>query len=108
VGEIVTWQNTLPITLTFQPDGDVHVKLANQLVTLLSDVRYRDGDLNGTFNGSLPAPDIARYPHRLLLMNLRIRDGVLGGAAVAFANTERSHYGLPSWIWLKRKDPRKP
>jgi len=102
-GEIVTWQKPLPITITFQPDGDVHVKLANQLRTLLNDVSFRDGDLSGTFTGSLPAQDIARHPHRLQLMNLRIRDGVLGGAVIAFATTDRFHYGLPSWIWLKRK-----
>jgi len=89
--------------LTFQPDGDVHVKLDNQLTTLLNNVRFTDGDFSGTFNGALPAPDIGRYPHRLQLMNLKIRDGILGGAVVAFANTDRSHYGLPSWIWLKRK-----
>jgi len=39
----------------------------------------------------------------LRLMNLRIRDGILGGAGLAFAISPRSHYGLPSRTWLKRK-----
>src|SRR5277367_6287852 len=35
-GTLRTWTGTVPLTLVFQPDGDIHVKLGDQLETLLN------------------------------------------------------------------------
>ena len=102
VGQVVTWERSVPITVVFKPGGDVHVKLDDQLETTLNRVSYTDGSLGGRFAGRLTAPDIARRPHILEFENVRLRDGKLVGALMAIDQTQRSHYALPSWVELRR------
>lgn len=97
-GTVSTYQGTVPLTLLFQHDGDVHVELDEEMRTLLNYVSFRDGQLLGRFAGSIPTEDARRHPHTVLL-NLRLRDGRLVGAATA----QSSFFALSSYVELKKK-----
>ena len=101
-GTVRTYQGAVPLTLRFQPDGDVHVQLDEEMRTLLNDVSFRDGRLLGRFAGSIPTEDARRQPHTVLL-NVRLRSGRLVGAASA----QSGYFALSSLADLTRKpDPK--
>jgi CubicO group peptidase (beta-lactamase class C family) len=75
-GTVRTWQGSVPLTLTIQPDGDVHVKLGSQLETLLTTVPpfIKEHRLVGMFTGSMPTPDVKDYADKIgLTLSLRPR-----------------------------------
>ncbi len=102
-GTIRTYQGTLPLTLSFQPDGDVHVRIGEQLRTLLNDAAFRDGQLTGRFAGHIPTPDAEHHRH-IVLLNLRLRgDGRLGGQATAHTPSEPLYFALTSYVELTKR-----
>jgi len=102
VGTVQTWQDRIPFSMTFQADGDIHVKLGDDLETLLNKVSFRDGYLSGRFAGSIPTPDASRYPHSLLI-RLRLRGEELSGQATAQTTSEPVHFALSAFAKLSRK-----
>lgn len=101
-GEVVTPDGEVPLTLVFQPDGDVHVRLGDGgLVTLLNDPSLRDGRLVGRFAGTIPSDHIGRHPH-IVQLDLRLRDGSLIGAANAIAGDGGYYFALSSYTELRR------
>src|SRR5205823_7630598 len=52
-GTLRTWERTVPMSIVFQPDGDVHVRLEGQLETLLDQVSWRENHLTGRFAGTI-------------------------------------------------------
>ena len=100
-GRVQTWQNSIPLTLNFQSDGDVDVKLGDELETLLNNARFTDGELVGRFSGSIPTPDASRYPSNIRL-DVRLRAGKLSGEVTAQTTTEPEHYGLSSFVELEK------
>jgi len=56
-GTVQTWRSTIPITPECKPDGDIHVKLGDQLESVLNEVQYQDGNLDGRFAGNIPTED---------------------------------------------------
>jgi CubicO group peptidase (beta-lactamase class C family) len=101
-GTVRTWEKSLPIMITFQPDGDVHVKLADELETLLNEATYRNGNLVGRFTGTIPTTDAGRHGHSVLL-NVRLRDGKLSGQVTAQTTEEPIYYALTSYVELEKK-----
>jgi CubicO group peptidase (beta-lactamase class C family) len=102
-GEITTSDEVVPVTLTVQPDGDVHVKIADQLRTLLDRASFSDGYLSGTSYGAIPSSDAQMHSHnigyRLLL------DGeLLSGYVYTQFTTHRSYGNFSSYIRLKRAE----
>ena len=91
----------VPIALLFQPDGDVHVTLDNQLKTLLSGASYANGVFAGNFTGTIPTEDQRRHTNAVRL-DLRLRDGVLRGQASAISPSGGYHYALSSYVELRR------
>ena len=100
-GTVRTWQATIPLQLIFQPDGDIHVKLGDQLETLLNDARWEDKMLTGKFASSIPTPDAAHHSHAIHL-ELWQRSGKLTGEANAEATEEPAHYSIASYVELTR------
>jgi CubicO group peptidase (beta-lactamase class C family) len=84
-GTAQTWQGSVPLTLTVQADGDVHVKLGDQLETLLFTIPpfLKEHRLVGMFTGTMPTPDVKNYADKVGL-TLSLRDGHLIGEALAF------------------------
>ncbi len=100
-GTLRTYEGELPLALLFQPDGDVHVRLGDQLRTLLNGVSYREDNLIGRFAGTIPTEEQRRHPHSILL-NLRLQGGSLSGQATAQTTNEPIHFALTSYVTLTK------
>lgn len=100
-GTLRTYDATVPMTLLFQPDGDVHVTLGGQLETLLTGAQFQNGALVGRFAGTIPSEEQRRHQHSVLL-NLRLRDGRLVGQASAQTTEEPVYYALTSYVELTK------
>ena len=111
-GTARTWQGSIPLTITVQPNGDVHVKLGDQLETLLTTVPpfIKEHRLVGMFTGTMPTPDVKNYTDKVGL-TLSLRDGRLIGEALAFNTMDFDPYaGKPEftisfYVELTKKSP---
>lgn len=102
-GSIRTYQGQVPFSLTFQPDGDVHAQLGEQLATLIDDASFRDGRFTGAMIGELGTEDTEG--HDLLDLDLSLRGEVLNGSITATWPTWRRgrvRNALSHWIELAR------
>lgn len=100
-GHIRTWQARIPLEMDFRPDGDIHIKLGDELKTLLDDARWDGHELVAFFPGEVPTPDADRR-RTFLRLDLWLRDGNLSGEINAVAVHHREYYSLPSWVKLAR------
>ncbi len=66
-GTVHTYEKDLPITLTVQEDGDVHVQFEGQMKTLLNGARFHDGWLRGPNAGRLEDRRYRAHSLRLAL-----------------------------------------
>jgi CubicO group peptidase (beta-lactamase class C family) len=101
-GTIATTRGDLPVAFTFQPDGDVHVKVGNQLETLISGIGYDDGLLSGTFLADIPAEEAAGHLHRVTI-SLRQVGTRLSGFVTSEITNERGKFSLPSYAAFQKK-----
>jgi CubicO group peptidase (beta-lactamase class C family) len=101
-GQIKTWSGTLPVVMAFQADRDVHIKVGEQLETLVNNVRFENGRFTGRCHGTIPAPDVRPSPHNLRL-SLTLRGSTLSGTVAAATTNLRDHFYLPSWITLSKQ-----
>ena len=110
IGTARTWQGPVPLTLTIQPDGDVHVKLGDQLETLLTTVPpfLKQHRLVGMFTGTMPTPDVKNYTDKVGL-TLSLRNNRLAGEALAFNDVDFDPYAgkpnvtISSYVELVKK-----
>jgi len=79
-GKLVTYQGEAPLRIVVQPDGDVHVRVGDQLETLLSNATFQNGFLRGRFAGKVPFDDNRGRDYQVQF-ELKLRDGVLNGSA---------------------------
>lgn len=106
-GKLVTYKQEFPIVLSIREDGDVHLKLADQLETLLSAPTFQDGFLRGRFVGDIAHED-ARGNRYQIGLELKLREendrAVLNGGATAFAVHEgRGSSAVTHWVELERE-----
>ena len=104
-GTLRTYDDSLPLYLIFQPDGDVHVRLGDQLRTLLNGASFQNGALVGRFAGRIPSAEQGRHPHSILL-NVRLNEGTLRGQASAQTTVEPIYYALSSYVELTKVEDR--
>ena len=100
-GKIETYQGSVEVWLDVRQGGDVHVKMDGQLEAVLNDARFDDGVLRGRFAGQVPAPDMVRHPHDVLI-EATLRGDRLFGAATAMSTTDPIHWALSSRLELRR------
>jgi len=98
-GQIKTYSGVMPIQMIFQNDGDIHVKIENQLETLLNSVNFKDFILTGVFNEEIKTEDTSCFPHTIHL-KMKLRGKRLYGYANA---TARPFFSISSWIELREK-----
>ena len=80
-----------PITMSFQPDGDIQVQIGRQYRTLLNGVRVEDGCLRGSFRSDIPSV-IKDYPYNLhIKLKLRSNRTLDGSLTSSSYGTERTN-----------------
>jgi CubicO group peptidase (beta-lactamase class C family) len=104
-GKIVTHHSELPLVLEVKDDKDVHVKLDDQLETLLSGARFQDGWLRGTFAGDLGTDDDRGRDYHLHL-EAKLRDDTLSGPITAMTLPDAwGSNAVTHWVELEREKP---
>jgi len=101
-GEIKTYEEVLPVTLLFQHDGDVHVRIQGQRETLMNRVRFDNNFLTGTSYGTIPSEDARRHPHTISY-RLLLQEKKLSGYVNTSFSTGRSYGNFSSYIHLAKK-----
>lgn len=113
-GSVHTNEGQLPIKLSVQPSGDVHVRIGGEprfgnrtsvrQEALLNDVKFVNGTLTGSTLAQIETSDTKRHPH-ITELRLKLRDGVLNGAASANSVFDGLWvYSLPYWAELTRSN----
>ncbi|HEV8355504.1 MAG TPA: serine hydrolase domain-containing protein [Gemmatimonadales bacterium] len=113
-GTLRTWQSSVPLTLTVQPDGNALVQVGDpakseleargdkQLRALLNDAHWEDKVLSGRFAGTITTPDASRVAHTIAI-ELRLVGGKLRGQANAESGVDPVYFSLASYVELTRK-----
>jgi hypothetical protein len=102
-GTIRTYQGTVPITLLVKSD-DVHVRMGGdrELWTVLNNVSFRNGLLNGQFAGTIPTDDARLHPHNIGV-SLWLKDGTLRGWGAAQSTNDPVAGAVSSYVELTKK-----
>jgi CubicO group peptidase (beta-lactamase class C family) len=100
VGTATSYAGERPMTLTFQDDGKVAVRLGDQASTSLEQAAFENGALTGRFNGASDMPEARRAPHGFTLKVVEV-DGELVGQLVAQGMNEDAVFMLPSFVRLR-------
>ena len=101
-GRVETWKGELPLSLEFQPDGDVHARLGSQLLTLLNRPVFENGYLTGVMSGDIGTDDANRTRY-ILNLSLKLRGDLLNGGMTALTVPgRRVGNALTFWTELKR------
>jgi CubicO group peptidase (beta-lactamase class C family) len=91
-GQVETYAGQQRLRLWFQPDGDIHAQVDEQMKSLVNNPSFRDGWLAGDFHGRIETPDAQRHPHHLAL-DLQLRDGRLNGGIRELSEREEPDGG---------------
>ena len=103
-GSVHTYKGEVPFTLWFKESGDVHAQLGEQLKTLLNDVSFTDGYLEGRMMGDIGTEDANRRPYHLHV-TLNLREDVLNGAMIAKSLPGRKMgNALSHWVELTKQE----
>lgn len=98
-GSIAAKGGDVPLRLLFQPDGDIHVQVGDQIETILSGVAYREGLLSGSFLAELPMEEAAGHPHKVTL-SLQLKGDHLSGFATSDFTNEKGRFSLAAYVRL--------
>ncbi len=102
-GMLVTYRSEIPLVLEVKDASDVHVKLGDQLETLLSGARLRDGWLRGRFAGKLDTDDDRGRDYHLHL-EARLRGDTLSGPITATTLPDAwGSSAVSHWVELTRE-----
>ncbi len=102
-GTVHTRKADIPLTLVFQPDGDIHARLGTQLKTLVNRAELKDGYLTGEFLSDIGTEDANRTRY-VLSLSLKLRGDALNGALTARSLPgRRVGNALTHWAELKKQ-----
>ncbi len=101
-GEINTYEGSIPVSMTFQPDGDIHIQLKDQYKTLLHDPGMEEGFLRGSFYGTVFKKETQDRLHNITL-RIRLKDKTIQGSVSVYYENDRGYFLLPASIRLEKK-----
>jgi hypothetical protein len=101
-GEIRTYEESMPVSISIQSDGDVHVRIEGQLETLMNRVRFEDTILSGTSYGTVPSGDARAHPHNISY-RLLLSDGRMSGFVTTQFTGPKATGNFSSYIRLAKK-----
>lgn len=104
-GALHTYQGDLPATVTILSGGEVRLKVADQLESLMNDPQFQDGELTGQAWGDLGIDDARQRQGYALLLQLKLRGDVLGGpvSATSVAGASIDRAALTQWLDVKKQ-----
>lgn len=103
-GSIATYVREEPVELRFLPNGDVHVKVGDQLPALVDQPRFENGVFTGWAMAKIETPDTARYAYKLWI-DVSLRGDVINGPVTAHTDRRGARMGGALTHWLEvRKD----
>lgn len=103
VGEVDTHLGPHRLALTIDDGGRVHVRLGDDLWTLLNNARFDGEYLRGGFRGDIGTEDANRTDY-VLSLELRLRGDVLNGSVIAVTLPNvRLGNALTHWAELRRR-----
>jgi CubicO group peptidase (beta-lactamase class C family) len=101
-GSVHTYRGEIPIILLVKESGDIHVKLGDQLWTLLNDVKFNDDYLSGRMMGDIGTEDANRRKYYLNL-SLKLRGQVMNGVMTAISLPgQKMGNALSHWMEIKK------
>jgi CubicO group peptidase (beta-lactamase class C family) len=100
-GRLRTPDDSLSLALDVRPDGHVHVRLGDQLETVLAGAATQGGVLTGQFAGVVRTPDTDRQPH-VITLTLRRRGDRLDGWASAIGTGAPTAGAVSFWVRLEQ------
>ncbi len=102
IGKIHTYAGDRPFKLECLPDGNIHLRVADQPASLLSGARFEQGWLKGTAQADLGTEDLKRHQPYQLLDHLYLRGSVLNGSITATRDDPRP-FALTHWAQLQKQ-----
>jgi hypothetical protein len=101
-GRLRTYQRTVPMRLQIKTDGSIRAWIGDQPGASVTNARFSNGRLSGTFAARIPTDDAERWPHSVSL-GLLLKGGKLAGEVTANSTAERIYFSLSSYAALTRK-----
>lgn len=116
-GTLKTREKEIPLTMVFQPDGDVIIETTAQFETkwvfpgspkpfpqrlVFNVIRLTDHWIFGWCLAVIPDADARRYPH-IVMLSLNRYPGRMSGTAMAVDRTPRQHYGISYFVLLTER-----
>jgi len=103
-GRIVAYDREIDVSLVLSNHEGARIALSGQEECAVDFSVISSGFLLGTFQGSIPTPDIARYDNWVRLAVTHTGDKLSGQAtAVGWREDRQTHCELSSWIELVRQ-----
>jgi len=104
-GTIKTWAGEVPISITFQENGDHVAKMQSEpgsnKETAFKIIRLDKGNLVGRFEGTIPTEDAKRNPH-IIFLDMTKKENSLTGFASALTEGDRMNC-VSSYIKLTKE-----
>ncbi|MBL8271770.1 MAG: beta-lactamase family protein [Steroidobacter sp.] len=102
-GTLVTYNQDLPVELSFLPSGEVHAQVGGQLRTLVNSAHFENNKFTGELGARIGTADTERYDYTVRL-SLQLRGTVLnGGATARDVETQRMRNALTHWLELTKE-----
>lgn len=101
-GVVRTHRGDVPLTLEFQPDGDVHAQLQGQRESLVTRLRVQDDEVSGEFFGKLDTDDTRHRGSNVMSLSLKLRGSELSGGVTARSDDWRSS-ALTHWTEVRKQ-----
>ena len=103
-GSVSTYEGDRKLEMWVKPDGDIHMRLEDQLLTVLNTSRLQEGRLTGVFAGDIATSDANRRPYNLHL-DTNLRGETINGSLTAISLPNRKPgNALSYWVALQRVD----
>ena len=103
-GDVNTYRGSRRLELWAHEDGQIRVRLAGALMTLLNNSRLADGELTGVFFGDIGTDDTNRRPYNLHL-RVKLRGATMNGSLTAISlPAPKPGNALSFWTELQRQD----
>jgi CubicO group peptidase (beta-lactamase class C family) len=102
-GMIMTYQDSIPVKLVFNKNGQVLVQIRDQFETLMNNMTVNNGLIRGQSYGNISLPETAGIPHYLEFVLKHQKNEIYGCVSAQSFHTKRPYFLIPAYIELKKR-----